>query len=525
MAFNDKQLKALELVDQSTPELSEFHQRIWGYSEPAWREYRSAAAYVELLRAEGFEVEEGSAGMPTAFSATWGDSGPTIGMYAEYDASPGYSQQPIAERAPRSEFHRWAPGWTDAHSALGVGALSGALALKRTIEQTDGRGRIKFFGEPAEKVCGSKPVHALKGYYDSIDATISYHPGVYNTAYGEVQFCHYSSVVFTFECPENEAWGLTSFGGAEISPHNSVRSPGAVDAAAMLITAVKYVKENMFPRTGLWSLNEVLLGANNATADNLAPRIAQVQYTWRSPLTEIQDQVLHILKIQAKHAAAMMNCEISMRWVSRVRPGLYNATMAHTTYESIQEIGPQQLPDSVYQFGRDLERNLGLEPSENPFLDGFFTTRSPKEFDAGMREIMPPWQGCTGTDDYTEYTWHSPTVRFNTAKPYLKQVRGRSHWANNAFNGFAPAIDRMWTYAGKVIATTALRLIDDEALLGRATEEFKRGREAAPAEIRDPLLPEGFTAPIDLPWPEYHETARGFDWILPNSTDIGERLE
>lgn len=523
MTLSDMQQTALKVVDELTPKLSEFHQTIWGFAEPAWREYRSAAAYVDLLRAEGFQVEAGSAGMPTAFCATWGESGPVIGLYAEYDASPGYSQMPVPRREPRPEFSRWAPGWTDAHSALGVGALTGALALKQVIERTGGSGRIKLFGEPAEKVCGSKAVHAVHGYYDDIDATLSYHPGSDNVAYGEIQSCLYASVVFTFECTETEPWGLSG-GSADASPHSSVRSPGAVDAAALMLTAVKYVKENMYPRTGLWSLNEVILGAGNATADNLPPRIAHVQYSVRSPLKEIQDQVIAILRREAVHAAQMTNCEVSFRWVTAVRPGLANTALANATHENIVAIGPQELDPSVFEFGRAIERELGLEPSDNPFLPGIFTTRSPQEFDASRRKILPPWQGCTGADDYTEYTWHSPAVRINTAKPYLRQAPGRSSWANNAFNGFAPAIDQMWIYAGKVLCSVGVRLIEEEGLLAGITEEFSRRREAAPAEFREPLLPKGFQAPVDLPWPEYIQTARGFDWVVPRQTVQGERL-
>ena len=48
---------------------------IWDFAETAWREYRSAEWYVKRLRAEGFDVEEGSAGMPTAFAAHWSNGG------------------------------------------------------------------------------------------------------------------------------------------------------------------------------------------------------------------------------------------------------------------------------------------------------------------------------------------------------------------------------------------------------------------------------------------------------------------
>src|SRR5579875_961382 len=119
---------AWSYFDEKIPEWSAFHRRIWEYAEPAWREYRSADAYVALLRREGFEVEAGTGGMPTAFRARWGSGSPVLGTFAEYDAVPQNSQAAVPRREPRPGFHPYAPGHTDPHSALGVAALSGILA-------------------------------------------------------------------------------------------------------------------------------------------------------------------------------------------------------------------------------------------------------------------------------------------------------------------------------------------------------------------------------------------------------------
>jgi len=93
--------------------LSEFNGRIWDYAEPAWREYHSAPAYGDLLRAAGFSVEEGSGGMPIAFAASWGQGSPGPGGYAEYDAVLSQSQQVVPHRARREGLHPWTAGHTD----------------------------------------------------------------------------------------------------------------------------------------------------------------------------------------------------------------------------------------------------------------------------------------------------------------------------------------------------------------------------------------------------------------------------
>ena len=81
--------------------ISDFHKKIWNYAEPAFREYRSAKAYIELLKKEGFKVEEGSGQMPTAFCAVWGEGKPIIGGFAEYDAVPGCSQAAVPYQKSR----------------------------------------------------------------------------------------------------------------------------------------------------------------------------------------------------------------------------------------------------------------------------------------------------------------------------------------------------------------------------------------------------------------------------------------
>ena len=94
--------RAFRWVDENHGQWSRWNSHIWNLAETAWREYRSGAWYVAKLREEGFDVEEGSGGMPTAFSASWSNGpGPTIMAYAEYDAVPGNCQDAVPWRAPR----------------------------------------------------------------------------------------------------------------------------------------------------------------------------------------------------------------------------------------------------------------------------------------------------------------------------------------------------------------------------------------------------------------------------------------
>ncbi len=514
---------AIDWIEANRARLSAFDLEIWRYAEPAWREYRSARAYIALLRAEGFTVEEGSGGMPTAFCATWGAGGPVLASYAEYDAVPGNSQQVTPHRAPREGLHPWAAGHTDPHSMLGVAALAGILGAKAAMERHGLRGTLKFFGEPAEKVCGSKPVHAAKGYYDGIDAFIAYHPWPQNSVAWETHFGAYWSAVYTFECLEPETWIDRTLMPPGSGSHAIARAPGALDALCLMYTMTKFTKEAMFPHTGTWTLNEFVLAAGDATADNLAPKFSQIQYAWRASDLKVQEQIARVLANNARQAAATTACRASIQWVTKTRVGLPNLALAELTYRNLEAIGAPEWGEEALAFGRDLQAGLGWERTDFPFLPHGRTLTSPQDFEAQQRAILPPWQQHVSADDYVEYCWHAPTVRLFTARPALAPADPRfaaPPWTYNAIGGLAAAVDPGLFVAAKTIAATLVELLTDPDALARCRAEFEErtGGGVGGDKWVGPLLPADFAPPHDLPWPGYVTTPRGEEWYLPTPT-------
>ncbi len=519
-AVSEEQRTALAWVDAEAERLSRFSQEIWNYAEPAFREYKSAKAYCALLRREGFEVEEGSGEMPTAFVATYGAGRPVLGSYAEYDAVPENSQQPVPYRAPRDGLHPWAAGHTDPHSALGVAALTGTVAAKAAMERHGLKGTLRFFGEPAEKVCGSKPVHAAKGYYDGADAYIAYHPNPFNTTMWETHCGSYWSAQFTFECPDPETWVDQSLQPFPGYAHAAARCPGALDAVCLMYTTTKYLKEAMFPHTGTWTLNEFVMVAGQCTSDNLPPRMSAIQYAWRSPSLDIQAQIARVLERNAHHVAATTGCRASVRWITKTRVGLPNRALADLTYRNLALVGPPSLGEAARRFGREIQKHLGIEPMDDPFMERAQRLTTPEEHEAFLRTGLPPWQLHFTSDDYVEYTWHAPTVRLFTGRPRFRPPRpGYEYpaWAHNAMGGVPSCIDPMMFSAGKTIGATLVDLLTQPAELARARAEFEErtGGGVGGAKWVAPLLPPDFAPPVDLRWPEYVVTPRGEEWWIP----------
>lgn len=516
---------AFDWLQRQHRQLSDWHLTLWHYAEPSWREYKSSALYGEILRAAGFAVEMGSAGMPTAFCATWGDGGPTLAAYAEYDAVPGQSQAPVPFRQPREGFHRAAAGHTDPHSGLGIGALAGVLAAKHCFETHGIKARLKFFGEPAEKMCGSKPIHAANGYYDGLDAAISFHPtslpATSNSVIWDTHCGCYWSKIYTFECPSPELWGSAEARAGGNNPHTTARAPGAIDAVCLLYTAVKYMKEAMLPHRGTWTLNEFILSAGQATADNYAPSFGQIQFAWRCPDIEMARKIGEVIERNAVHVAAMTHCVMRSDWVTKTRPGLANHALARITYRNMMLAGPPVFDEVAKQFAREIQQNLGLAPMAEPFVSDICELHDPEEAEAKIRQLLPPWQRNYTADDYVEYTWHCPTVRLYIGRAMLRAPEAGyvyPEWTRNAMGGFAPTIDPMWSAAGRVVAATLIDLALNPDELARCQAEFRArtGGGIGGSKWLAPLLPKGFAAPVDFRWPEYVRTARGEEWSIPN---------
>ena len=513
-------------VDEHRQALSEWHRTIWEFAEPAWREYRSAAWFVERLRRAGFNVESGSAGMPTAFAAEWSNGpGATVAGYAEYDAVPGNCQAAATSRGPRPGLSEFAPGHTDPHSALGIGALAGILAAQDAMQKAGVKGTLRFFGEPAEKVQGSKLVHGLRGYYDGIDAIVSYHPfymlPLCNTTRWDTHCGAYCSRIYSFVCDTPETWSAAAHDSPIAAAHSAARAPGANVALFTMYALTKATMESMLAHSGGWSLNEAILTAGQATADNLPAQLAQITYAWRAPEIRMADSILEVLDRNADHAAAVAHCRVAKRWVSRTRPGVANHILAGLAFENLAAVGPPRYDSTAVELARAIQRNLGLTPMAKPFLEACEELIEPQAAEARLREQMPAWQTHWTSDDYVEMSWYAPTVRLYVARPMLAvppHYPGYPAWVSNALGGLSPCIDPTVRVAGKTIAGTLLDLLTRPDLVAAARAEFKE--RTGGARFIAPLLPRDFAPPIDYRWPEYITTARGMDWWIPVAAEL-----
>ena len=511
-------------IDRNAEQLSEWNQYIWNLAEPAWREYESSKFYVEILKKNKFKVKKSSAGMPTAFCAEWKNgSGPTLATYAEYDAVPGQCQAAVPYKIPRKGLSEYASGHTDPHSALGISTLGGILATKAVMEKYNIPGKLFFTGEPAEKLRGSKPIHAANGYYDNIDAMISFHPCYMlpwcNTVRWDIHCGAAYALIYRFECKKPEQW---SENPNQFSPipqsHADVRSPGADEALILMYTSSKNLRDNMLPHSGSWSMNEIILSSGQATADNLPSKISELQYMIRVPTIDEAEKVINVLDRNAYAAAKMTNCSFTKHWVSKSRPGIPNHIISELVFESLNQVGPPKWSSSANKIANKIRKNLGLKKIKEPFLKEISEIINPKKADAIVRNNLPPSQLNFTSDDYTEMCWHTPTARLYIGRPMLTSGQDVKYpdWVMNALGGIPETINPMIFTASKTIALSFLKILKNPKILKDAKKEFKKrtGGGINGKHWLPPLC--DYKPPFEHRWPEYFYTKNKKNRIFKN---------
>ena len=138
-----------DIVDAKSAAYFELSDTVWDNPETNYEEYISSDAHAAMLEAEGFRVERGIAGLPTAVMGEAGDEGPVIAILGEFDALPGLSQ--VSGLAEEKPVVAGGHGHGCGHNLLGAGSLLAAAAVKDYLAAQGIKGRVRYYGCPAEE--------------------------------------------------------------------------------------------------------------------------------------------------------------------------------------------------------------------------------------------------------------------------------------------------------------------------------------------------------------------------------------
>ena len=460
-----------ETVEAERDRLFDLADRIWETPELGLHEHESSQVLIDALDAEGFEIETGLGGMPTAFGARFGEGDPTIAILGEYDALPSLSQTVNAER---EEIETGGPGHGCGHNLFGTAGVGAAIAVKRAMERGDLDGEIVFFGCPAEETLVGKVFMARDGAFDGVDAALTWHPGDLSSPWQGSSLA-LDSIKFEFE-------GVSAHAAA--SPESG-RS--ALDGVQLLNTGVEYMREHISEKARVhYSI------VDGGEAPNVVPPTASVWYYVRAPTRGEVERTTDWLREIAEGAATMTRTEVESRFVTGCYDFLANEALTEAVWENMREVGPVAFDDADRAFAADLQATIPDEEVEARLADLPEDRREAVRGDALHGDPVPAFdEGTAGSTDVGDVSWLTPTAQFRGAT-WPVGTPGHS-WQAVAANGDFGREGML--FAAKVLAATAADLLSDGDLLAAARSEFESATEGAGYESP---LPPGAEPPFDM---------------------------
>lgn len=437
------ELDFLNVIDEKQEMLDALADALWDDAETAYREFRSASRLCRALREEGFAVEEGLAGIPTAFSGRFGAGRPVIGILGEFDALEGLGQVAgVAQKRPNGRKSGHGCG----HNLLGAGSLGAALAVKRFLERGDRPGTVIYFGCPAEEGGSGKAFMARDGVFDQLDAALCWHPDVETGVRTKLSLAN-CLVLYKFD-------GRAAHAGAY--PH---LGRSALDAVELMNVGANYLREHMIPEARV----HYAITDTGGSFPNVVQAHAEVLYMIRAPRgDQVRDLYARVCDIAAG-AALMAGVQVEHVFLKACSNIILNDAMQQDLYEKMLRIGAPEITAQDEAFAAEMARKA---LSEFPEADA----RRPIHW-----EIRPYAAGqetpCFSSTDVGDVSWICPTAQVAAATAAYG-TPGHS-WQMTA-QGKTPLAHKMTRFAAKAMAATAAELIANAALLQKAREEHRR---------------------------------------------------
>ncbi|MGE7928249.1 M20 family metallopeptidase [Lysinibacillus xylanilyticus] len=464
--------KISSLVESKRDASIQLSDAIWAVPELHFQEKKSVQYMKVALEKEGFATEIGIAGLDTALVGTYGSGKPVIAFLGEYDALPGLSQRGGATHCEPLEDG--GSGHGCGHNLLGTGAFAAAVAVKDYLEQNNQSATIRFYGCPAEENGSGKAYMAKAGIFDDVDIAISWHPGTFTTVMTCSSLANYAA---TFKFTGKSAH-------AAAAPH---LGRSALDAVELMNVGVNYLREHIIPEA------RVHYAVTNAggTSPNVVQPYAEVTYLVRAPKKHQVLEIYQRVKNIAKGATLMTETSLEIAFEGAASNLIPNKTLYDAMQKQILDLGmptytieDEQHAQAIFNtFSPDIQATslIGLKKDDVTQLQG-------KVIANHIPSVLPEFI-LGGSTDVGDVSWNVPTVQCTTVCMALGTPL---HTWQVVSQGVMPIAHKGMLQAAKIMACTAVDLIDNPALIEEAKKEWK---ERLDGETYVSLIPEGTMPP------------------------------
>ncbi|MDH5588747.1 MAG: amidohydrolase [Gemmatimonadota bacterium] len=435
-AQNGKEMVA-SFIDAHATEYAQVAQQIWDWAEVGYLETQSSALLQETLRAEGFSIEAGVAGIPTAFVAEWSQgTGPTVGILGEFDALPGINQDRTAERNP---IEGKGAGHACGHHLFGTGSAAAAIAVKHWMEETGQGGTLRMYGTPAEEGGAGKVYMVRAGLFDDVDVVLHWHAGNQNEA-GASSTLANKSAKFRFSGISAHAAGAPE------------RGRSALDGVEAMNNMVNMMREHVPQETRIHYV--ITYGG---AAPNVIPDFAEVFYYVRNPDPENVKSIFERVVKAAQGAAMGTGTTVDYEVIHGLYNLLPNVALQEAMHTNLEQVGGVEYTDEERRFAEAIHATL-------------HESAPPIERAAMVEPFLVTEEGGGGSTDVADVSWMVPTAGMSSAT-WVPGTSAHS-WQAVAAGGTSIG-NKGLVVAAKTLAMTAIDVFTRPDLIAAAKAEHE----------------------------------------------------
>ncbi len=415
--------------------------KVFSFAELGFQEKETSKYLTGILEENGFEIEYGISGVPTAWWAKWGSGKPVIAIGSDLDCIPKASQKPgVAYHDPIVEG---APGHGEGHNSGTPLNVVAVLSVKEIMEREKIPGTLIVWPGVAEEQLGTKAYYTRDGYFDEVDMCIFTHVSSnLSVSYGPSRGTGMISVEYTFE------------GESAHSAGAPWRARSAADAVELMNIGWQYAREHIHP---LGRSHSVI--NDGGDQPNVVPSRASIWYYFREvSYPKIMAVYMRANEI-AEGAAMMTRTTMSKRILGTAWPRHFNKVIAATMYENIKTVGLPEWSEKDQMLAKAVQREVNSPRDTSGLAVELDTIRLP---------VTEPRSG--GSDDIGDISWKVPTVTLR----YPSNIPGLQghHWSN-AIAMATPIAHKGVVAGAKVEAMTILDFLIKPELVDEAWKYFK----------------------------------------------------
>ena len=433
-SFNANSSSIEQSIQDHKKTFSKVALKIWSHAEMGYQEFKSSSLLADELEKEGFKITKGVAGIPTAFIAEYGLSGPIIGILGEFDALPGLAQS----TSPFKEIinNENGAGHACGHHLFGAASAWAAVAIKEWLDENNVEGIVRFYGTPAEEGGSGKVYMVREGLFNDVDVVLHWHPDDVNSANSRTSNSN-KSAKFTFNGISSHAAGAPEQGRS------------ALDGVESMNMMVNMLREHI-PQES--RIHYVI--TKGGLAPNVVPDVAEVYYYVRHP--------------------EMLMVEELFQRVVKTAEGAAIGTDTKMTYE-VMHGNYSLLPNNVVQklMHKHLATFGGFSYSDKEleYAEKIYKTFLKPTLEIGSQEYVTEFSNSHsyGSTDVGDVSWVVPTAGLRTAT----WVPGTAAHSWQAVSSGGTSIGLKGAeLAAKTIGATAIELFSNPIILNEAKKEL-----------------------------------------------------